>query len=77
MCYGCRKIVCDSRCPDAPEPKTIGKCKECGNGIQLGEEYAEIDGRKYHYDCLDYFSTRQWLELFDIDVETAEEEEEW
>lgn len=77
MCLGCRKMVCDSRCPNAPEPRSVGICRECDGSIQIGEEYAEIDGRKYHLECLDSMSARELLQLFDVDVETAEEEEEW
>lgn len=77
MCYGCPKMVCDCRCPDAPEPQTIGTCQECGDGIQIGEEYAEINGVKYHLECLEDMPTKKLLEMLDVGVETAKEESEW
>lgn len=37
MCSLCLKTPCDSRCPNAPEPKPVVNCKECGVGIFEGE----------------------------------------
>lgn len=68
MCSVCRSTPCLSACPFAPVPRTYGKCKECGYDIEEGEEFVEILGEKYHYDCL---STMDILELLEIPVSTA------
>ena len=39
MCSLCLKTPCDSRCPNAPEPKVILACSECGTGIFEGEKF--------------------------------------
>ena len=39
MCSICLRNPCDSRCPNAPEPKPVEICSECGEGIYEGDEY--------------------------------------
>ena len=50
MCSLCLKTPCDSRCPNAPEPKPVVNCKECGGGICE--------------DCMDDMTVSEMLELF-------------
>ena len=42
---------------------SIGICKECGEAIIFGEKYAEIDGYKYHEECLDELTVKEWLDI--------------
>ena len=52
MCDICLHTPCHSQCPNAPEPKSIGKCKYCDEPIYVGDEYVEVcDGELYHEDC--------------------------
>ena len=75
MCSICMKCPCDPRCPNAPAPKGIDTCPCCSDEITLGEEYADIDGIKYHVDCLEDMPIRELLQLFDVCTYTVEEED--
>ena len=78
MCAICRRSPCDPRCPNAPDPPTVYTCEECGEGILVGDEFAEIGDRQYHIDCLESLSTRELLKMFDVETQFAEvEEAEW
>lgn len=72
MCSICHSTPCLSACPNAKEPYSIGKCKYCGDPIYVGEEYGEIEGRKYHYECLGEFSVTDWLEIVGGQIKDAE-----
>ena len=45
MCDICNHFPCLNRCPNAPEPKMIGRCSLCGEIIIEGYE-AYIDEQK-------------------------------
>ncbi|MGM9645284.1 MAG: LIM domain-containing protein [Eubacteriales bacterium] len=50
-------------------------CEECKEGIYSGEKYYEINGKRYHRDCLlDNFSTHELLELINKKANTAYED---
>jgi hypothetical protein len=74
MCDVCHYTPCLNGCPNQPEPEAVYTCSSCKEGIFDGEEYAEIDGSYYHLECLnDNYTIRELLNLLDIQVETAEE----
>jgi len=77
VCAICLKSPCDSRCPNAPEPKAVYTCKYCDEGIIAGDEYAEINGDYYHIDCLEGMTARELLGMFDVGTFTAQEESRW
>ena len=52
MCEICRQSPCHPRCPNAPDPPMSCYCTYCCEPIYVGEEYMEIDGDKYHEECL-------------------------
>ena len=74
MCEICHSGPCLSRCPNAPELPSIGKCKYCGEDIQVGEEYFEYDGKKYHEECFNDCAVSLLMENGAV-LKTAEEEE--
>lgn len=39
MCSLCRQFPCHPRCPNAPEPVPLMRCKECGEGIYEGDYF--------------------------------------
>lgn len=41
MCAVCRKNPCDSRCPNAEEPKSIYTCEWCEEPIYEGDKYMD------------------------------------
>lgn len=53
MCSLCLKTPCDSRCPNAPEPKPVVNCKECGVGIFEGERFYDSEKGPICEDCMD------------------------
>ena len=58
MCSLCLKTPCDSRCPNAPEPKPVVNCKECGVGIFEGERFYDSDKGPICEDCMRYSKER-------------------
>lgn len=52
MCEICNQNPCHPRCPNAPEPKVVKICFLCGEFIQEGDEYFEIEGESYCCDCI-------------------------
>ena len=72
MCDICLSSPCLPRCPNAPEPPSIGKCEHCGEPIHIGENYADIDGGLSCEDCLDDFSTSEWLDVLGVSLKEAE-----
>lgn len=75
MCEYCHQSICPPGCPNADEPKVVYHCPHCGESITVGERYAEIDGDYYHEECLDDWSTSDWLTKFEINMQEAEEPE--
>lgn len=39
MCVECRQIPCNSKCPNAPNPKVRGYCQQCGKELREDYEY--------------------------------------
>ena len=52
MCDYCRRSICPSSCPNAPEPQVFGHCDECGETIYDGDEYYKIGNHKYCESCV-------------------------
>ncbi|MDO4306020.1 MAG: hypothetical protein Q4C77_04235 [Eubacteriales bacterium] len=52
MCALCRKEPCDSRCPNAPEPRVLYACINCGSEIVEGESYYDVDGEPWCEECM-------------------------
>ena len=68
MCDICRKNPCDSRCPNADEPKFNHYCSSCGEGISEGEEYVENDNGEYiHYVCP---TARELVQFLGYEIQT-------
>ena len=64
MCSLCLKTPCDSRCPNAPEPKPVENCKESGVGIFEGERFYDSEKGPICEDCMDDMTVSEMLELF-------------
>lgn len=48
MCEICLRTPCHPRCPNAKEPKIIGRCEYCGDPIYEGyEHWVDDEGNKY------------------------------
>ncbi|MDL2235293.1 hypothetical protein LJC07_03965 [Christensenellaceae bacterium OttesenSCG-928-L17] len=81
MCELCLRSPCADGCPDAPGKyiDEIGTCEHCKNPIYAGddsysgEDYVDIGGSYYHYDCL---GVRMLLEKLDIMVQEARIDDE-
>lgn len=74
MCEFCHSFPHLHGCPNEPEPKAIYTCRCCGEGIVADDQYADIDGEKYHAECLEDMTIYKLLDLFGVSVEVAQEE---
>lgn len=63
---------CAFGCPNREE-EIIFKCKLCNDGIITNEEYAEINGKKYHLNCLEELSIIELLDLCGYETQTAKQ----
>lgn len=73
MCSVCGMIPCHGNCPNAEEPSAFDTCSDCRHGILIGDEYVNIDGVRYHLDCLEEMDTKKLLELCGYSVKEAQE----
>lgn len=71
MCSICLKTPCDSRCPNAPEPKSIVNCSDCGVGIFEGERFYDSDKGPICAECLEDMTASEILELVGENLTTA------
>ena len=53
MCAVCRKNPCDSRCPNAEEPKSIYTCEWCKEPIYEGDKYMNTPEGPVCKDCIE------------------------
>lgn len=53
MCAVCRKNPCDSRCPNAEEPKSIYTCEWCEEPIYEGDKYMDTPEGPVCKDCIE------------------------
>jgi len=51
------------------------QCDICGNYIMMGDEYAFINGSRFHPDCLMEIDRAELLCLLDVLILTAYEDE--
>lgn len=70
MCEICHKNPCDIRCPNAEMPPIVHYCKECGYPIYDGEEFYNINGKKYCSECMESFKKYAEMEEIYYDDET-------
>lgn len=73
MCALCRKEPCDSRCPNAPEPKPIMICISCEEGIYSGNKYLALPNGEICESCVDSMRGRELLEYLGEELCVAHE----
>ena len=66
MCVECRQIPCNSKCPNAPNPKVRGYCQQCRRELREDYEYYtdEIGNIFCSEDCaLEYYGVKpkEWV----------------
>lgn len=76
MCAVCRKNPCDSRCPNAEEPKSIYTCEWCEEPIYEGDKYMDTPEGPVCKDYIEGMSATEFCELIGESFKTAEKEEE-
>ncbi len=72
MCEICLKTPCDSRCPNAPEPKPVAICSECGEGIYEGDKYFDGPDGPVCEACMEDKNVDEILEVFGEKMKVAE-----
>jgi len=73
MCDVCLSSPCAPRCPNAPDPVVI-RCSRCKDGIEIGDEYAVIDGKIYCEGCIDEMPYSELITMLGGDWKTASRE---
>ena len=76
MCSVCLQTPCDSRCPNAADPKAVDDCILCNHPIIPGEEYGKINGLCYCESCLDDMPLSNLITLCGAEWHTLEDEDE-
>lgn len=71
MCAICRQVPCHPRCPNAPEPEPVHRCRNCGYGIFPGDEFLDSPDGCICKDCLDDMSLEELIGLFGESLSTA------
>ena len=71
MCSECWQTPCHPRCPNAPEPKVRGHCKQCGGELREDYEYYtdNYDNKFCSEDC--------GTEYHGIESKEWEDEDNW
>ena len=72
MCAVCRKNPCDSRCPNAEEPRSIYTCEWCKEPIYEGDKYMDTPEGPVCKDCIEGMSATEFCELIGESFKTAE-----
>lgn len=72
MCAVCRKNPCDSRCPNAEEPRSIYTCEWCKEPIYEGDKYMDTPEGPVCKDCIEGMSVTEFCELIGETFKTAE-----
>lgn len=75
MCEVCHMTRCPSGCPNAPEPRRVDTCHQCGEAIIPEDEYAVIDGVAYCESCIDNMPYCELIPLLGGEWKTANEED--
>lgn len=73
MCEYCHSYPHMHGCPAEREPRTIYRCKYCGESISEGEIFYSIEGGFYHKECLEDAGVTECLRIVGIEPERAEE----
>lgn len=73
MCALCMKEPCDSRCPNASEPKSITICISCEEGIYSGDKYLDLPKGAICESCVDSMRGRELLEYLEEELCVAHE----
>lgn len=60
--------------PEPAEDNPICWCDRCGEGIYRDEKFIEFNGERICEGCCDSFLVSDWLELYQIEVQTATED---
>ncbi len=71
MCEICHSSPCLNLCPNAPEPKTRGRCEQCG--AELREDYEYYTDNEDNKFCSDDCA----LEYHGIKSKEWEDEDNW
>lgn len=75
MCSECGRIICDSSCPNAEEPKVMLTCSECGKELHVGDKYfGNYEIGIFCKGCMKTKTAEEVLDMLDEEFSTVEEE---
>lgn len=75
MCAICRKSPCDSRCPNAEEPRAVHTCRWCKEPIYEGDDYMDTPEGPVCRECMEDMNAAEFCELIGESFKTAEKED--
>lgn len=72
MCGLCGYIPCAERCPNAPDPPEVTRCKVCGDAIVVGDQYIHNNVTICKYCIEEDMTASELLQALGIGYITAE-----
>lgn len=52
MCELCKRLICPSACPNAPEARKVYICSGCGRAIREGDDYYDFLNEQFCEQCV-------------------------
>lgn len=65
MCRICKKSPCERFCPNE-NTSFYEECTECGGTIYSGQEHYDLNGKRFHPECINYLTSTDILDVLEI-----------
>ena len=65
MCYLCKESPCVPSCPSFSD-SSLDDCSECGSSICHGQQFYNLNGYKFHEECVSLLNSTDILEILEI-----------
>ncbi len=69
MCYLCKEAPCDVNCPSFVD-SSLEECAECGAYVSEGQEFYDLNGYKYHKECISMLTSTDILDVLEVKPRT-------
>ena len=70
MCYLCNEAPCHMACPHFVD-SSLQDCAECGSYICEGDKFYDLNGYKYHRECISMLTSTDILEILEIEPQVV------
>jgi len=65
MCQICKRTPCMPMCPNE-RSSSYDDCAECGSSIYQGQEHYNLNGYKFHSNCITLLDSAEILRILNI-----------